>query len=131
MPALRFTRAERWMRLARLLVPSLGTQNSAKRSFVRGVIPNRQSDPEAAPVPINQELSQSIVASVSPGLLPRNGWVIRLTARSSTSKDNLNLAGSAVRGDGTWSPQSAVPMACVNGDFKVLLLPGERRAADH
>lgn len=72
-------------------------------------------------VVINKDLTQPVHASVAPGSPRAKAEVIRLTAPSVTSKDGVTLAGSAVGGDGTWTPQPGEQVPCVNGKFEVSL----------
>ena len=70
---------------------------------------------------INKDLTQSAEVSVAPGLPGAKAEVIRLTASSVVSKDGVTLGGSAVRADGTWSPQPGEPMTRKNGRFELSL----------
>jgi len=70
---------------------------------------------------INKDLSRPVEAFVAPGSLRTKAEVIRLSAPSVTSTEDVTLAGSAVREDGTWTPQPGEPVPCVNGRFEVPL----------
>ena len=70
---------------------------------------------------INKDLANSVVASIVPGSPCTKAEVIRLTAPSVTSAEGVTLAGSAVREDGTWTPQPGEPVPCVNSRFEVSL----------
>jgi hypothetical protein len=70
---------------------------------------------------VNKDLSHSAVASVAPGSPRVKGEVVRLTAPSVASKEGVTLAGSAVSGDGTWTPRPGEPVQGINGRFEVSL----------
>lgn len=70
---------------------------------------------------VNKDLSQPVVVSVVSGSPRVKAEVIRLTAPAITAKEGITLAGSAVRENGTWIPQSSEPVSCVNGVFEVSL----------
>jgi len=62
---------------------------------------------------INKDQAQTVTASIAAGLPFKKAEVIRLTAPSATATENVTLAGNAVRGDGTWTPQPGAQVPCV------------------
>ena len=70
---------------------------------------------------INKDLARPVEVFVAPGLLRTKAEVIRLSAPSVTSTEGVTLAGSAVREDGTWTPQPGEPVPCLNGKCEVTL----------
>ena len=68
---------------------------------------------------INKSLTQPVLASIASGSTRMKAEVVRLTAPSVVAKDGVMLAGSAVRADGVWMPQSGEPAARVNGQFEL------------
>ena len=70
---------------------------------------------------INKDLKQSVVASIASGASRTKADLIRLSAPSVTSTEDVTLADSAVAKDGTWTPQPGAPVPCVNGKCEVVL----------
>lgn len=68
---------------------------------------------------INKDLTQSVKASIAAGASFKKAEIIRLSAPSVTSTEEITLAGNAVAKDGTWAPQPGEKLPCVNGKFKV------------
>ena len=71
---------------------------------------------------INKDLKQSVKASIASGLLGNQAQLIRLSAPSVTSTEEVTLAGNAVAKDGKWTPQPGEKVPCVNGKLEVFLL---------
>lgn len=70
---------------------------------------------------INKDLKESVKASIKSGTSLNKAEVIRLSAPSITSTEQVTLAGNTVAKDGTWTPQPGEKVPCVNGTFEVSL----------
>ena len=102
---------------ARGQVVPVECKTSAKLA-VHAVIGN---DHKLRVVLINKDLMTWIVASVTSKSSNTKAEVIRLRAPSITSTEGVTLAGNAVAKDGTWTPQPAEKVPCVNVQFVVSL----------